>query len=102
MSQLTFIPRQPINLSFSQDNLLPSVQTSLKETSVDLTKATEIVSLYRNKSKIFILINANGFNAYCDGGYKALQYSPGSYNKLTFQVHGDEDICDVFREIWCW
>ncbi|KAI8024730.1 Mannan endo-1,4-beta-mannosidase 7 [Camellia lanceoleosa] len=38
--------------------------TSLKETSVDLTKATETVSLYRNKSKISILINANGFNAY--------------------------------------
>ncbi|KAI8001998.1 Mannan endo-1,4-beta-mannosidase 7 [Camellia lanceoleosa] len=135
--QLTFISRQPTSLSFSQDNLLPSVQTLHKKTFVYLTKATETVSLYRNKSKIFILINANGFNAYwlmylatdptqrdkvssvfqqasnhgltvartwefSDGGYRVLQYSPSSYNKLTFQVHGDDDICDVFREIWYW
>ncbi|XP_057513189.1 U-box domain-containing protein 44-like [Actinidia eriantha] len=45
------------------ENLPPSVQTSLKGTSVDLAKAAETMSVYRNKSKIFVLINCQSLCA---------------------------------------
>ena len=41
----------------SPDTLPASVQTALKGIAGDLAKANEIMSVYRNRSKIFVLIN---------------------------------------------
>ncbi|XP_059660878.1 U-box domain-containing protein 44-like isoform X3 [Cornus florida] len=47
----------------SPDNLPPSVQTSLKGIAGDLTEVVEALSVYRNKSKIFVLINCQSLRA---------------------------------------
>ncbi|XP_031271163.1 U-box domain-containing protein 44-like [Pistacia vera] len=46
-----------IRTSSSLDTLSPSVQTALKGIAGDLAKAVETVLVYRNRSKIFVLIN---------------------------------------------
>uniref|UniRef100_A0A5B7C122 RING-type E3 ubiquitin transferase n=1 Tax=Davidia involucrata TaxID=16924 RepID=A0A5B7C122_DAVIN len=49
--------------SSSPENLPPSVQTALKGIAGDLTKAVETTSVYRDKSKIFVLINCQSLCA---------------------------------------
>ncbi|XP_043701306.1 U-box domain-containing protein 44-like isoform X2 [Telopea speciosissima] len=44
-------------LRLSPDNCSPSVQTALKGIAGDLKKADETLSVYRNKSKIYVLIS---------------------------------------------
>lgn len=43
--------------SSSPEALSPSLQTALRGVSGDLSKAVEAVSIYRNRSKIFVLVN---------------------------------------------
>ncbi|GMP89715.1 hypothetical protein CsSME_00041161 [Camellia sinensis var. sinensis] len=61
--RLRSVLNQLLRSSSSPENLPPSVQTSLKGTSADLTKAAEILSVYRNKSKIFVLINCQSLSS---------------------------------------
>lgn len=49
--------------SSSPEALSPSVQTTLRGVSGDLSKAVEAVSVYRNRSKIFVLINCQSLCA---------------------------------------
>lgn len=61
--RLRSVLNQLLRSSSSPENLPPSVQTSLKGTSADLTKAAETLSVYRNKSKIFVLINCQSLSS---------------------------------------
>ncbi|XVF69018.1 hypothetical protein PTKIN_Ptkin11bG0047300 [Pterospermum kingtungense] len=47
----------------NSDSLPPALQTALKGIASDLSKAAETVSVYRNRSKIFVLINCKSLSS---------------------------------------
>lgn len=49
--------------SSSPEDLSPSIQTALRGISGDLSEAVDTVSVYRNRSKIFVLINCQSLCA---------------------------------------
>ncbi|XP_017983383.1 PREDICTED: U-box domain-containing protein 44 [Theobroma cacao] len=51
------------NHFLNPDSLPPALQTALKGIASDLSKATETVSVYRNRSKIFVLINCKSLSS---------------------------------------
>ncbi|OUZ99113.1 U box domain [Macleaya cordata] len=50
-------------LRSSPENFSPSVQTALKGIAGDLTKSGETLSVYRNRSKIYVLINSEALRS---------------------------------------
>lgn len=84
-----------LHRSSAPENLAPPVQTALKGISADLTRVAESLSVYKKKSKIFVLIKCRELSASLQeralaiGGWLALLHSA---------VH-DDDLADFQKKI---